>query len=87
MNSATPVIKPTRIRFGVLALLFVNVVINYMDRSNLAVAASAISEDYQFSPVQMGLLFSAFSWTYLAFQIPGGILVKQYSPRILNLLI
>jgi len=75
--------KPTRIRFGILGLIFVNVVINYMDRSNLAVAASAISEDYNFSPVQMGLIFSAFSWTYLAFQIPGGIMVKRYSPRIL----
>jgi len=80
INSAT---KPTRIRFGILALIFINVVINYMDRSNLAVAASAISEEFQFSPVQMGLIFSAFSWTYLAFQIPGGIMVKRYSPRIL----
>lgn len=66
-----------------LFLIFVNVVINYMDRSNLAVAASDIGKEFKFSSVQMGLIFSAFSWTYLLFQIPGGILVKHISPRIL----
>lgn len=75
--------KPTKIRYQVLFLIFVNVVINYMDRSNLAVAASEIDKEFQLTPVQLGLIFSAFSWTYLAFQIPGGILVNRFSPRIL----
>ncbi|SIN91710.1 MFS transporter [Chitinophaga niabensis] len=75
--------KPTKIRYRVLFLIFVNVVINYMDRSNLAVAASEIDREFGFTPVQLGLIFSAFSWTYLAFQIPGGILVNRFSPRIL----
>lgn len=75
--------KPTKIRYQILFLIFVNVVINYMDRSNLAVAASEIDKEFQLTPVQLGLIFSAFSWTYLAFQIPGGILVNRFSPRIL----
>lgn len=75
--------KPTRIRYQVLFLIFVNVVINYMDRSNLAVAASAIGKEFAFNSVQMGLIFSAFSWTYLLFQIPGGIMVKRVAPRLL----
>ena len=75
--------RPTKVRYQVLLLIFVNVVINYMDRSNLAVAASAIGKEYEFSSVQIGLIFSAFSWTYLLFQIPGGILVKQVTPRLL----
>jgi ACS family D-galactonate transporter-like MFS transporter len=54
-----------------------------MDRSNLAVAASDIGKEFKFSSVQMGLIFSAFSWTYLLFQIPGGILVKRFNPRVL----
>ncbi len=66
-----------------LFLLFVNVVVNYMDRSNLAVAASDIGSELNFSPVELGLIFSAFSWTYLLFQVPGGILVKRFSPRVL----
>ncbi|HWV64302.1 MFS transporter [Chitinophaga sp.] len=76
-------VKPTKIRYQVLFLIFVNVVINYMDRSNLAVAASEIDKEFKLTPVQLGLIFSAFSWTYLAFQIPGGILVNRFSPRIL----
>ena len=75
--------KSTKIRYQVLFLIFVNVVINYMDRSNLAVAASEIDKEFGFTPVQLGLIFSAFSWTYLLFQIPGGILVNRFSPRIL----
>lgn len=83
MNTLNPSTKPTKIRYQILFLIFVNVVINYMDRSNLAVAASEISEEFKFSSVQLGLIFSAFSWTYLAFQIPSGILVNRFSPRIL----
>jgi ACS family D-galactonate transporter-like MFS transporter len=80
MNTA---IAPTRIRFRILALIFVSVVINYMDRSNLSIAATAISGDLELTPVQLGILFSAFGWTYAALQIPGGILTDRFSPRIL----
>lgn len=75
--------KPTRIRFRVLALIFVCVVINYMDRTNISVAATAITNDLHLTPVQLGVLFSAFGWTYAALQIPGGILVDRIAPRVL----
>lgn len=75
--------RPTRIRFRMLALIFVCVVINYMDRTNISVAATALSGSLNLSPVQLGLLFSAFGWTYAALQIPGGILVDRFSARVL----
>lgn len=75
--------RPSRIRFRILALLFVSVVINYMDRTNISVAATAITEDLQLTSVQLGLLFSAFGWTYAALQIPGGMLVDRFAPRML----
>ncbi len=75
--------KPTRIRFRILALVFVNVVINYMDRSNISVAGAAISKDLELTSVQLGLVFSAFGWTYAALQIPGGVLADRFGPRIL----
>jgi MFS transporter, ACS family, D-galactonate transporter len=78
-----PTAKPTRVRFGILAFIFGNVIINYMDRSNISVAASAITKDLQLTPVQLGLIFSAFGWTYAALQIPGGLLVDRIKPRIL----
>lgn len=75
--------KYSKARFRVLAFLFVNVIINYMDRSNISVAATAISSDLKLNTVEIGLIFSAFGWTYVAFQIPGGIIIDRLSPRIL----
>src|SRR3990170_5767073 len=83
MEKLTAVTKPTKIRFRILALIFVSVVINYMDRTNISVAATAITEDFHLTSVQLGILFSAFGWTYAALQIPGGILVDRFAPRVL----
>ncbi len=74
--------KPSKVRLRILAFIFINVVINYMDRSNISVAASAIQGEFKLSSVQLGLIFSAFGWTYAALQIPGGILVDRFGPRI-----
>ena len=82
MDSKT-VIKTTRKRYNILALVFITVVINYMDRSNISVAAAAIRADLDLTTVQMGLIFSAFAWTYSSLQIPGGIIVDYVKPRIL----
>ncbi|MEM7656725.1 MAG: MFS transporter [Bacteroidota bacterium] len=75
--------RPTRKRYGILFLIFISVVINYLDRSNISVAAFAISEELELSSVQMGIVFSAFAWTYSTLQIPGGLLVDLIRPRIL----
>lgn len=74
--------KPTRIRFQVVTFLFINVVINYMDRSNISVAAADISKELKLSSVQLGYIFSAFGWTYALMQIPGGLLVDRFGPRL-----
>ena len=75
--------KKTSVRYGMLALVFVNVVINYLDRSNLSVAATGLSDELQLSTVELGLIFSAFGWTYAALQIPGGLIADRIGPRIL----
>ncbi len=75
--------KATRIRYTILAAVFVNVIINYMDRSNISVAAPFISGELNLDTVKMGFLFSAFGWTYATLQIPGGIFADRYGIRIL----
>lgn len=75
--------RPTRKRYGILALIFGSVVINYLDRTNISVAAPAVSEALDLSTVQMGLVFSAFAWTYVALQIPGGMIVDRVRARVL----
>jgi ACS family D-galactonate transporter-like MFS transporter len=70
--SATTAERPTKRRYFVVALLFITVIINYIDRANLAIASPQIEKEFGLSPVQMGYIFSAFGWTYALAQIPGG---------------
>lgn len=72
-----------RQRAGVLAILFITVVINYMDRANISVAASEIRGEFGMSTEAMGVLFSAFAVPYMLLQIPGGILADFVKGRIL----
>lgn len=76
-------VKTTRKRYHMLGLVFVSVVINYLDRTNISVAASAVSESLDLNSVQIGLVFSAFAWTYVALQIPGGMIVDRVKTRLL----
>ncbi|GAB2589818.1 MFS transporter [Spirosoma areae] len=66
-----------------LALVFVNVAINYLDRANISVAATALSKDLSLSTVELGYIFSAFGWAYAALQIPGGLIADRFGPRVL----
>ncbi|AFQ48386.1 MFS transporter [Burkholderia cepacia] len=75
---------PPRIRRGqriALALLMASGIVNYLDRGTLAVASSAIRNDLGLSLSQMGLLLSAFSWSYALCQFPVGGLVDRIGPR------
>jgi ACS family D-galactonate transporter-like MFS transporter len=66
-----------------MVMLFITVVINYLDRSNLSIAAPALKDEFGLDTVHEGLILSAFGWTYAAMQIPGGWLVDRVSPRVL----
>ena len=83
MNQLDSTQKKTSVRYGMVALVFVNVVINYLDRSNLSVAATGLADELKLSPVELGLIFSAFGWSYAALQIPGGLLADRVGPRVL----
>src|SRR5579859_5713731 len=72
----------TRVRYGILALLFIGVVINYLDRANLALALPVIGVALHINAVEKGLILSAFGWSYVLMQIPGGIIIDRFGPRI-----
>ncbi|HAT31626.1 MAG TPA: MFS transporter [Janthinobacterium sp.] len=78
MNTTTQKI-PKR-RWGIGALLGAGVLINYIDRIGLSVAAPQIKELFQLSPIQLGLLFSAFAWSYAILQIPVGMVLDRFGP-------
>jgi ACS family glucarate transporter-like MFS transporter len=72
-----------RVRWSVLAMLFVVTVVNYADRATLSMAAPALSADLNIDPLQLGIVFSAFGWAYVAAQVPGGWLLDRFgAPRI-----
>ena len=65
-----------------LALLLVATTINYVDRSNLSIVAPFLSKELDLDPVQMGLLFSAFAWSYAVANLPGGYLIDRFGSRM-----
>ena len=65
----------------VLFLLSLSVFINYIDRSNLAIAAPLVQHELGISYSQLGILFSAFFWTYGLMQIPAGWLVDRFDVK------
>lgn len=72
----------SRVRLGVLALISFATMLNYLDRAIMGVAAPAVTKELGISPEMMGLLFSAFSWTYAFAQVPGGIVLDKLGTRI-----
>lgn len=65
----------------VLFLLAFSVLINYIDRSNLSIAAELIKGELRLSDLQLGTLLSAFFWTYGCMQIPAGWLVDRFDVK------
>ena len=60
-------------------LLFVSVIICYIDRSNLSVAVPLLKEELGLEVSRVGILLSAFFWTYASFQLVAGWLVDRYN--------
>lgn len=73
--------RATRVRYVVLAMIFAITTLNYADRATLSVTGPAMRAEFGFGAVQMGYMFSAFSWAYVLAQIPGGWLLDRFGPR------
>ncbi|HEY2434794.1 MAG TPA: MFS transporter [Vicinamibacterales bacterium] len=65
----------------ILALVATGTMINYLDRTVLGIAAPLLSHDLALDAARMGLVFSAFSWSYAILQIPGGIVLDRLGTR------
>ncbi len=68
-------------RWYVLLLISLMYLVTYIDRVNIAAAAPLISKEFGFSKITMGIIFSAFVWSYALFQVPGGWMGDKYGPR------
>jgi MFS family permease len=70
--------SPSPRRWLIVALLFVGMLVNYVDRGNLSIVAVPLMREFGISPAAMGTLLSAFFWTYASLQVPAGYLVDRF---------
>ncbi len=82
-----PVVKKSgigRARWSIAGVLGVGMSVNYIDRVNLSIAAPEIMRDFDISASQMGMVASAFLWTYAMLQMPIGSLIDKIGVRWVN---
>ena len=79
---AVNAVPRSRRRIGILALLAVGTMINYLDRTVLGIAAPQLTQELGIGAAVMGIVFSAFAWTYALAQIPGGMFLDRFGNKV-----
>ena len=74
--------KRSRVRLLIVTMLFLVTTVNYADRATLSIAGPAISKELHLDPIAMGYVFSAFGWSYVIAQVPGGWLLDRFGSRL-----
>ncbi|MES2259926.1 MAG: MFS transporter [Pseudomonadota bacterium] len=77
-----PDAKASRVRWSILAILFIVTTINYADRATISIAGPELKKLLGLNAVQMGFVFSAFAWSYVLAQLPGGWLLDRFGSKI-----
>src|SRR5260221_9122742 len=73
---------PPAARHVVLFVLCLMYFVAYVDRVNISVAGPLMRRDLGLTPIQLGILFSAFAYPYAAMQIAGGWAADRFGPRL-----
>jgi MFS family permease len=73
--------RRSRTPASVLGLLCAMYFINYIVRVNVSTASAAFQPELHLTNTQVGLIFSAFAYPYLAFQIAGGWVADSFGAR------
>jgi MFS family permease len=73
--------RAKRLRNTAVILLVIAGSVNYLDRAAVAVGYPEIRHQLGFSYSEMGLLLSAFAWSYGLAQIPAGLAVDKFGAR------
>ena len=66
----------------VLGLVCVMYGLTYIDRINVSTASSVFQKELHLTNTQVGLVFSAFAYPYLIFQIIGGWVGDSFGARL-----
>ncbi len=74
--------EKSKVRYSMLGFIGMAMLVNFIDRATLSVAAPLMSKELGFDAATMGWAFSAFGWAYMLCQIPGGILLDKFGSRL-----
>jgi len=70
------------IRWKIGLLMFLGILINYLDRVNISQSILIISKTFQFTALQKGWVLSAFASGYVLAMMVGGYLVSKLGARV-----
>src|SRR6187455_2408486 len=73
--------KPSRARYWVVVFVSLLALILYVDRVCISKAQKDIQSEFHLSDSQFGWVFTAFTFAYAIFEIPGGWLGDRFGPR------
>jgi MFS family permease len=75
------ILRATNVVLGLLCLMYF---LTYLDRVNIstAMASNQFLKEIPLTKTQAGLIFSAFAYPYLLFQISGGWVADKFGARI-----
>ncbi|HLA74170.1 MAG TPA: MFS transporter [Steroidobacteraceae bacterium] len=82
MSAANPAVpKLGNLRYYILFLIFAVTAVNYADRAIVSIAGPAMADEFGLDPVALGLIFSAFGWSYALGQLPGGWILDRFGTK------
>ncbi len=68
----------SKVRYIILAMLFIVTAINVGDRATLSITGTALTQVLGIDSITLGYIFSAFAWAYVIGQLPGGWLLDKF---------
>jgi MFS transporter, ACS family, D-galactonate transporter len=74
--------RATKVRWIVAGLMWLAIAINYVDRTVLSAAAPHLIKDLGIPVEMMGIVLSAFFWSYALLQIPAGWFCDRFGQKM-----
>jgi MFS transporter, ACS family, D-galactonate transporter len=69
------------VRWGIAGLLGTGILINYFDRINISVATKPFEQEFHLTQTEMGIILSAYLWSYVLLQVPVGALLDRFGVK------
>lgn len=67
--------------YRTLVLVFLGFIVCFIDRSAMNIALAYVGKSFTLTPAQLGVVGSAFFFSYSLMQVPGGWLVDRFGTK------